>query len=181
MNHLYYRITLLFILSISFSGCKNYSLRRDMKEFMQRKIEFPSELIKYSEGHVADGTIDVNKPTLVIFYGKDVCIGCAINQLFELVSGIEEIVQTGECDAAVLFSPDVDNILELQEELQKAKITLPIYVDQFGDFYRLNSDFPKAAVFHNFLLDTNKHPVFIGNPLGSDELMAVFKRTLDRL
>ncbi len=165
----------------SFSGCRDYSLRKDMKEFMKREIEFPTELLKYTDGLVSDGTISFDRPALVLLYGKDICAGCAINQLFDCSTGLKQIEQSEKCKIVILFSPAEDNVLEVQEELKEAKLPLTIYVDQYGDFYRLNKNFPSATLFHSFLLDTDKHPVCIGNPLSNDKLMNVFKRTLENI
>lgn len=179
-HYLGYLVSFLLV-CVSFSGCGDYSLRKDMKEFMKREIQFPTELLKYTDGLVSDGTITFNRPALVLLYGKDVCAGCAINQLFDCCTGLKHIERTEKCRIVILFSPAEDNVLEVQEELKKAKLPLTVYVDQYGDFYRLNKNFPSATIFHSFLLDIDKHPVFIGNPLDNDTLMNVFKRVLENI
>ncbi len=177
-NYSGYLVSFL-LFCISLSGCGDYSLRKDMKEFMKREIEFPAELLKYTGGLVSDGTITFDRPTLVLLYGKDMCAGCAISQLFDCSTGLKHIEQSEKCEVVILFSPAEDNVLEVQDELRKAKLPLTIYVDQYGDFYRLNKNFPSSTIFHSFLLDTDKHPIFIGNPLDNEALMNVFKRALE--
>ena len=163
---------------MSLTGCKDYHLRKAMKSFMERRIVLPSEMIKITDGYTASAEIASDKPKLVIFYGRDECSSCAINHLYDDLSGLKSIADSKNCEVILLFSPSEDDRLDVQEQIRDLKFPFPIYVDLYGDFYRRNEDFPSDTRFHNFLLGRDGCPVFIGNPLHSEKLSQVFLKAL---
>ncbi len=164
-----------------FSSCGHYRLRQQMKSFMERQIVLPTEMIKITEGHTVSAVIASDKPELVIFHGKDECSSCAINHLYDDLPGLKEIAENRNCEVVLLFSPAQEDILEVQEQIRDLKFPFPIYLDLYGDFYRLNEDFPADARFHSFLIGKDGHPVFIGNPLHGSALQEVFENTLRKI
>ena len=95
-------------------------------------------------------------------------------------TGFVDIEQSGKCKVVVLFSPSEDDLMDVQEKIRGLEFHFPIYVDFYGDFYRLNKDFPSDRRFHSFLLGADSHPVFVGNPLHDEELSKIFEKVLDR-
>ena len=69
-------------------------------------------------------------------------------------------------------------MLEVQEQIRILKLSFPIYIDLYGDFYRINQDFPSDRRFHTFLLGKDAHPVFVGNPLHGEKMSKAFERVL---
>lgn len=180
MKHIVGGVVSAVILCIV-AGCSQQSLRRDMKKFMSMQIGFPSELIMLNDGRMSSGKIDKDKPVMVFFYGKDECSSCAINHLNDDLSGFADIEQSGKCKVVILFSPSEDDVLEVQEQIRELKFPFPIYVDMYGDFYRINEDFPSDRRFHSFLIGKDAHPVFIGNPLHGEKLSIVFDKVLNKI
>lgn len=78
----------------------------------------------------------------------------------------------------ILFSPSEDDQLDVQDQIRELKFPFPVYVDLYGDFYRLNKDFPSDRRFHSFLLGIDSHPIFVGNPLHGEKLYKVFEKVL---
>lgn len=164
-----------------FVSCGNRELRKQLSLFMAHKITLPSELVEVKCGSISPVTITVDKPMLILLYGNDECSSCAINHLKDDLPGFVDIEQSGKCKVVVLFSPSEDDLMDVQEQIRELKFQFPIYVDLYGDFYRTNKDFPSDRRFHSFLLGTDAHPVFVGNPLHDNELSKIFEKILDRL
>ena len=159
----------------------NQQLRKDMRAFMDSQIVFPNEVVMVKEGRYLSTRITCDKPLLVLFHGKEECSSCVINHLYEDLSGIENVVKTGKCDIVILFSPVQDEMLDIQEQIRDLKFPFPVYVDLYGDFYRLNANFPSDKRFHSFLLGKDGHPKFVGNPFEGESLMLVFEKVLKKI
>lgn len=164
----------------AFVSCGNQDLRKQMREFMSKEIVMPVELTEIKDGHMRSVKMTTDEPMLIVFYGKDECSSCAINHLNDDLSGFADIEQSGKCKVVILFSPSEDDVLDVQEQIRELKFPFPIYVDMYGDFYRINEDFPSDRRFHSFLLGTDAHPVFVGNPLHNNELSKIFDKIIDR-
>lgn len=159
-------------------SCGDWELRRQMKSFMAQVITLPSELQEIKCGSISPVTITMSNSTMVFFYGNDECSFCAIDHLKDDLLGFVDIEQSGKCKVVVLFSPSEDDQLDVQDQIRELKFPFPVYVDLYGDFYRINKDFPSDRRFHSFLLGNDAHPVFVGNPLHGKKLYKVFEKVL---
>ena len=180
MKH-FEKITALAAMLCLMISCTQHALRQDMKKFMSENIAFPTDLIKITDGQVSSGKIELYKSVMVFFYGKDECSSCAINHLNDYLSGFIDIEKSEKCRVVILFSPLEDDILDVQNQISELKFPFPIYVDLYGEFYRINKDFPSDRRFHSFLIGKDAHPVFIGNPLRGEKLSKVFKMVLKKI
>ena len=159
-------------------SCGDWELRRQKKSFMAQVITLPSELQEIKCGSISPVTITMSNSTMVFFYGNDECSSCAIDHLKDDLLGFVDIEQSGKCKVVVLFSPSEDDQLDVQDQIRELKFPFPVYVDLYGDFYRINKDFPSDRRFHSFLLGNDAHPVFVGNPLHGKKLYKVFEKVL---
>ncbi len=181
MKHIVIRNAVSAVILCTVLGCSQQSLRREMKEFMSNKIALPVELTEIKDGYMRSVKMTMDKPMLIVFYGADECSSCAINHLNDDLSGFADIEQSGKCKVVILFSPSEDDVLDVQEQIRELKFPFPIYVDMYGDFYRINEDFPSDRRFHSFLIGKDAHPVFIGNPLHGEKLSIVFDKVLNKI
>jgi len=178
MKHIVIRNAVSAVILCAVLGCSQQSLRREMKEFMSNEIALPVELTEIKDGHMRSVKMTTDEPMLIVFYGKDECSSCAINHLNDDLSGFVDIEQSGKCKVVILFSPSEDDQLDVQDQIREQKFPFPVYVDLYGDFYRINKDFPSDRRFHSFLLGNDAHPVFVGNPLHGKKLYKVFEKVL---
>ena len=178
MKHIVIRNAVSAVILCAVLGCSQQSLRREMKEFMSNEIALPVELTEIKDGHMRSVKMTMDKPMLIVFYGVDECSSCAINHLNDDLSGFVDIEQSGKCKVVILFSPSEDDQLDVQDQIRELKFPFPVYVDLYGDFYRINKDFPSDRRFHSFLLGNDAHPVFVGNPLHGKKQYKVFEKVL---
>lgn len=178
MRRLLNMILCSVLCNTAFVSCGNQDLRKQMREFMSKEIVMPVELTEIKDGHMRSVKMTTDEPMLIVFYGKDECSSCAINHLNDDLSGFVDIEQSGKCKVVILFSPSEDDQLDVQDQIREQKFPFPVYVDLYGDFYRINKDFPSDRRFHSFLLGNDAHPVFVGNPLHGKKLYKVFEKVL---
>ncbi len=173
-------ILLLLSCGVASVNCANGELRKKVVDFMQRKVLLPSELVEVKNGYIYPAEIALDSSTLILFYGKDECTSCAINHLMSDLFELNRLEQTGKCKVLILFSPSEDDMLDVQEQIRILKLSFPIYIDLYGDFYRINQNFPADRRFHTFLLGKDAHPVFVGNPLHGEKMSKAFERVLKK-
>ena len=80
-----------------------------------------------------------------------------------------------------IFSPSVEEYDEVLKNLIYRDFEYPVYIDFSGSFRQKNDCIPKDCLFHNFLIDSNGHPVFVGNPIASDDLWNLFNKALSSI
>lgn len=177
------KVILIFICFICFVGCGNRDLRNQMRAFMSREIVLPSVMSEICSGKIrgVDNMV-IDVPTLIMFYGKEECSLCAISHLYDDLSGFQKINDVMGCKVIILFSlTTVEEVLDVPSHIKDLNFPFPVYIDEFGEFYRQNKDFPSDRRFHSFLVDADGHPVFIGNPLSSEKLWEIFENTLSKI
>ena len=140
MKHIVIRNAVSAVILCAVLGCSQQSLRREMKEFMSNEIALPVELTEIKDGHMRSVKMTMDKPMLIVFYGVDECSSCAINHLNDDLSGFVDIEQSGKCKVVILFSPSEDDQLDVQDQIRELKFPFPVYVDLYGDFYRINKE-----------------------------------------
>lgn len=169
------------VLMCALIACERQGLHNEMRKFMSKEVYFPSTMIEITEGRILSGKIKMVRPALVFFHGKEECSSCAIGQIVKNLSEFNRIENVWNCKVVIIFSPDIDDALNVQEQIRKRHIPFPIYLDLYGDFYQDNDDFPSDPRFHSFLLGKDAHPVFIGNPLYDDRLSRLFEYTMKQI
>ena len=65
--------------------------------------------------------------------------------------------------------------------LQSHGIDFPVVIDKYNDFRSINHSIPADSRYHTFLLDRNNRVVLVGNPLASDAMWSLFRKTLDNM
>ena len=181
MRHFLKLITLSAVCCMSFNSCGNRELRKQMSSFMAREIVLPAEMTRIQDGKMKPVyNMALDKPTLILFYGKDECSSCAIHHLSDDLSSFKRLEEEKDCRVMILFSISQDQFLDVPDEICELEFPFPVYVDIYGDFYRENEDFPSDRRFHSFLVGVDGHPVFVGSPFDSDNLRRLFERALMR-
>ena len=95
-----------------------------------------------------------------------------------------DIYKKTGCDT--LFSPIIIFSLNNQyysftSNLQSHGIDFPVVIDKYNDFRSINHSIPADSRYHTFLLDRNNRVVLVGNPLASNAMRSLFRKTLDNM
>ena len=168
--------TLLFSI---LTGCANH-LREEYNSFVNSRILLPDELCLIANGEVIEHDSFDEKPKLIIYIDSTECSVCkaksvkAFDKLFDMSDS------TGLFETMVILSPNKSSTNSIVEDLLFTDLSYPIYVDISQSFARNNS-IPEDKRMHIFLIDKNHTPVFVGDPLLSDQLMSLFKESIDKI
>lgn len=80
-----------------------------------------------------------------------------------------------------IFSPKPEEYDEVLRNLEIREFEYPVYVDVTGSFVSSNGCIPTDKRFHSFLTDSDRHPVFVGNPISGARLWDLFEQALERI
>ena len=173
---------LLSLLSLCMiMSCGHVSLSRQLKSFCRETIVIPDELTEVC-GHSVSQISDKDKEFCFVTYlDSTSCSRCQINHLSDFIDLYEVADSVGVLDYLIVFSPREEEYDDVVKELVISDFPYPVYVDYGGAFRKANGCIPDDRRFHSFLLDSDGHPVFVGNPVASRELWNLFEKTLDNL
>jgi hypothetical protein len=176
-------IGILFLLGFcmldSCSGRRE--IRKEMRAFVSNRIEVPQDMDYVYCGGLGQYRDTARQAKLIVYYDTLSCQSCSVNHIGLLRPLIERSRKTGKFDVLVIFSPRPDESAEVTTQLMVMKLDFPVCVDTYGSFRRKNNFIPADVRFHTFLVDRRGKPIFVGNPLDSDELSKLFDKVLQKI
>ena len=178
MKRLFLFLFVIFSCLAMVSCTERQKIKSMMADFMNTKVLIPNDLecICRREAKMID-LESIKESRFIIYYDSLDCSSCRIDRLEENLR-LYEIADTSGFSLLTIFSPRVDELEEVRLRLMLMNLSIPIYVDVNGSFRRLNAAIPSDLQFHNFLVDPDRHPVFVGNPLASNKLSELFQEVL---
>lgn len=175
------RLILVLILASSIVSCENMRIWREMKAFMRSEIVLPEDLHHVCGRSMSTSSTFGDVPVLVIYHDSLECSSCQINHLFDNIS-LYEKADTSGFSVVTVFSPRQEEYDEVLTQLVNLGYPYPVYIDFSGSFRKGNSgSIPEDRKFHTFLMDRDRHPVFVGNPMLGDDLMKLFDKAVSGL
>ena len=161
-------------------SCGNHRIHRNLEELYQATILFPDSLEVVISGVSEPASVSAIPVKLLSFYPSRSCTTCTINQLEKWKPVFDSI-----CDSRflpiLLFSPNEHGYRSLIADLKFSEPPYPVYVDKKNQFELSNPYIPEDSRYHTFLLDKNNKVVLVGNPLASDAMWDLFRKTLDNM
>lgn len=172
-------VTLIFLLAMLIS-CDNIKTTRIVKKFKQETIVMPTEMIKIINGRISTlKNYTFATRTLIQFYDESDCSSCTISHLPDHISKYKYLSDSTICDVVILFSPLADDVQDVLADIIDCGFEYPIYLDQYGEFGKLNPNIPTDKKFHSFMVNRDGQPIFIGNPLNNQKLWNIFMKTVE--
>ena len=169
---------LLPVISFSHNSCKNLSLKSDYREFVNSEIILPDSLCLVHDDQVLTVSPDIARPTLIIFIDSTSCTSCQISHLNEFEKLFDLSAGSELFDMMILFSPKTEETSKLIKDILLSVIEYDIYVDSNSEFMLYNEQIPSDERFHIFLINKEKKPIFVGNPLATEELWKIFLKRI---
>lgn len=168
----------LVLLSLVSCGARQ-EVRKVLSAFMDTEIVLPGDMEVYEDGTFSMAVMDSLCPVkMIIYYDSTECSGCRISHLIELEALYADASEDGRYDVVTVFSPGVEALEEVRLQLAVQDFSFPVYIDTYGSFAEENGSIPEDERFHSFLTDRDGHPVFVGNPVGSERLQGLFQEVL---
>ena len=174
------RFFLFVLCGYCFAACGNRQIHRSLEELYKATILFPDSLAIVIGGLSEKTSVATTPIKLVSYYPSNYCTACTINQL-DKWKPIFDLAADGQFVPVLLFSPGERGYRSLISELQFSEPPYPVYVDKENLFQTSNPSIPDDSRYHTFLLDRNNRVVLVGNPLASNAMWSLFRKTLDNM
>ncbi len=176
-------IVLLIIYFIIISSCSNQDkeTKKILQDFSKKTITIPTDLqvIKNREQTIIDTC--TYRPTLIIYYDTLSCGERQVENLDKFIDIYKLSDTLKTFDIMPIFSPKIEDYDNLIEKIIIKNFEYPIYIDFTGSFREINKYIPTNKKFHIFLLDADKKPIFVGNPIISGDLWELFISVLNNM
>ena len=123
-----------------------------------------------------------HKISLLIHYDSTECSTCLVNHLTDMEDLFIISSNTNfEFLPIIVFSPSPTQYEKLVLVLCDNRFSYPIYIDRSNSIRRNNPFLKYHHRYQGFLLDKNDKIVLVGNPIGSDAMWSLFRKTLDNM
>lgn len=164
----------------SYSCTEKSTLTKVLKAFNETKVVIPDDLECVYNKEISKINLDTLKSNKFIFYYDSLsCSSCRISHLIDIYP-LYEMSDTSKFSILTIFSPRQSELEYVRLQLKLLNHSIPVYLDCSGSFSHTNSKIPEDQRFHNFLIDNNGTPIFVGNPLSSMKLKELFINILHK-
>jgi len=164
-------IIVICLLVVVTTGCKKAQLRRQLKELMGTTIVLPEKITCVYNGEanpMPDSLRD--KAMLIMYIDSTECSGCRLSKLVEYHSLAEEL-WSWDTVFLVLLTPKRSEREYVSDLILSYAYPFPVFLDDEGAFLLCNPQFSaKPSNLHTVLVNQEKRPVLIGDPLGSEAM-----------
>lgn len=173
-------IILSLLALVLFLSCcsNNRRLSGTLREFRATEIKTSVGIERVHDQNIVTCVPDSVKARFVIYHDSLTCSNCQINHLYDEIELYKLADSLDAFDVLTIFSPRDEEYDDVMKNLMLFNFPYPVYVDTYGVFRKANECIPADARFHMFLLDITGHPVFVGNPLATDNLWSLFEKAL---
>lgn len=162
-------------------ACTERRISRQLKEFMGQTVIIPTDMIKFFNGEqIMDWQIP-EIPLMVFYHDSLSCSSCQISHLSDIERVYELADSLGTFDVMTIFSPKAEELGDVLKKIAIRDFEYPVYVDISGSFSSARGHIPSDKRFHSFLLNQDKCPVFVGNPVNTDKLWELFMLALEKI
>ncbi len=173
------RFSLFVFVICSITACSNReSVISDIQKIKSRKIAFPTLYNAQNSNINNENKRPIN---LVIYYDSLECSHCRISHLVDMKDIVEISHLYEQFDVLFIFAPAKKDMRHLWLSVKKHEYENKIYIDSTCNFLKYNPHIPSKSQYHSFLLDRNNDVVLVGNPLASDAMWDLFRKTLDNM
>lgn len=175
-------LTFLGLLAVTLTGCKKAQLRRQLKELMGTTIVLPEKITCVYNGEVYPMPDSLREKALLIMYiDSTECTGCRLSKLVEYHSFAEKL-RDWNTEFFVLLTPKRNEKEYVTDLILSYVYPFPVFLDDAGEFFIRNPRFVgKPSNLHTVLVDPEKRPVLIGDPLGSDAMAELFYKRIQTI
>ena len=167
-------------LLVCLSSCRGGGESCDELEvFMSERIEIPDTMLSITFGHVKECRTP-EPPCLVVYIDSLECHSCRVSN-FGMYRFLTRLKEDKGVDALFIFSPKPEEMTGVVRHLAEQRFPFEVFVDVESEFALGNRHIPSRLDFHTFLLDSEGHPAFVGDPVAEDGMWEALLRAIDEL
>ncbi len=138
----------------------------------------PSGMVEVYDGEKRSAEIKSGLPKMVYWFDSTECSMCNAKRLGYMDRLYAKSLEYGPFEIMLVFSPPVNEATTTLETLSLYDLAHPIILDPGQLFIKANPWMEEYPFFHRFFVDEHGHPLFVGDPLSSDAMWAVFEKII---
>lgn len=170
------RFFVLLIILGSGIACSRYrNIANDIEALTSKNIVLPTLY------NINNDIIGKKPITLVVYYDSLECSHCRVAHLVDMNDVVEISDVDDQFGVLFIFTPSKKDVRQLWLSLNKHEYQEKICLDSLGVFIQENPHIPTSHQCHTLLLDRDNRVVLVGNPLASDTMWFLFRKTLDNM
>ena len=150
------------VLACIISSCVSKK-EQELQELRKVTVNLPTAQLMNI--HPANGLCKEKNSDLkfIVYVDTEKCSNCEIDKLGEWNSIYRKTNEITNVDFFFIISANPENKERIIDKYYTNKFLHDVYIDSIGCFKR-NNPFIKNELFHTFLIDSNNHLLYVGNP-----------------
>ena len=119
------------------------------------------------------------KLRMVVYIDSAYCTSCALDRMRQWNGLIADATKyRGQLKYVFIAAPKPEQVEDTRFSIDYSQLDSPVYVDTAYAMRAANPRLPDGSEYHTFLIDAEGNLLFVGNPLGGDELEKLYKKTV---
>ena len=119
------------------------------------------------------------KLRMVVYIDSAYCTSCALDRMRQWNGLIADAASyKGNLEYVFIAAPKAEQLEDTYFSIDYSQLDSPVYVDTAYAMRAANPGLPDGSEYHVFLIDAAGNVLFVGNPLGGDELKELYKKTV---
>ena len=112
---------------------------------------------------------------MVVYIDSAYCTSCALDRMRQWNGLIADAARyKGDLGYVFIAAPKPEQVEDTYFSIDYSQLDSPVYVDTAYAMRAANPGLPDGSEYHVFLMDENGNVLFVGNPLGGEELKELY-------
>lgn len=164
-------------------GCdsKRERIKDTLTSMHSQQIVLPLDRMKcrYGSKDTIVNHSTVPKLRMVVYLDSAYCTPCALDRMRMWNGLITDAAEyKGELQYVFIAAPKPEQLVDTYFSIDYSQLDSPVYIDTAYAMRAANPGLPDGSEYHTFLIDVNGKVLFVGNPLGGEELKELYKKTV---
>ncbi len=119
------------------------------------------------------------KLRMVVYIDSAYCTSCALDRMRQWNGLIADAKKyDGGLQYVFIAAPKPEQVEDTHFSIDYSQLDSPVYVDTAYAMRAANPRLPDGNEYHTFLIDAEGNVLFVGNPLGGEDLKELYKKTV---
>lgn len=164
-------------------GCdsKRERIKDTLTAMHQQQIVLPLDRMKcrYNGKDTIVNHNTVPKLRMVVYLDSAYCTPCALDRM-RLWNGLiaDASKYKGGLPYVFIAAPKSEQLEDTHFSIDDSQLNSPVYIDTAYAMRAANPDLPDGNDYHTFLIDAKGNVLFVGNPLGGEEIEELYNKAV---
>ena len=180
INHIA-EIAIVYAMALASAGCdgRRDGIKDTIAEMREHPIALPLDRMQCRYGGSDTVMRDSVTPVLrmVVYLDSAYCTPCALDRMRQWNGLIADAARyKGRLRYVFIAAPKPEQTEDTYFSIDDSQLDSPVYVDTAYAMRSANPHLPGGNEYHSFLIDADGNVLFVGSPLGGDELKKLYDK-----